>query len=235
MSDDVAFRLWLGWRTAQLHSDSGWADFKKSLAETFIPATWEIMEHYKLLTYVPSIFSPSGVEGLPEEVALLCYATKNDYEISKNEVLGRSYRVMHQAIFEFQQDNRVSKAGWCDKVGNEKPYLGPRRKDGKSFNDPDASIHVMSLYSAEQALSPQDVAGVLSALADHVAVWVQHKYAVIWTASSAPLDENQIRAKFAEAIPSSRIVAFHIAGSAPQIDQKVGIPVSDDHSWHFRR
>ncbi len=233
MSDHVAVRLWLGWRTTQSQSDSDWGAFKKSLAETFIPATWEIMGNFKLKAYVPSIFRPSGTSGLPEEIALLCYETKRDYEESKNTILGRSYRTMHQAIFEFKHAGRASKANWCGTSENDMPYIAAAKSTGKQFDDPGALIHVLLLSTPAQTASLSIIMDIFSEQRGDIAVWIQKEFTALWVVSSTALDKNQISAELSKKISGVQLVVFHCAAPAPPIDQQRGLPVVEDQSWHF--
>lgn len=238
MSDDMPVRLWLGWRALQSpQADSDWSDFKRNLAETFIPATWQIMKEYKLQIYVPSIFSASENGEYPEEVALLCYHTKNDYDTSKNHILGRSYRIMHRAIFNFNGTDRVSTAKWCAQVGNDGPQLKPTKNGGLRFSDPNASIQVLMLSTPKNFPSSEKIFDALSNHNGNIAIWQKPNFTVIWIASSRVLNESDIGKNFYNLIyqADAKIEAFHNAEIPPPIDQLNGIPIAENKSWHLCR
>jgi hypothetical protein len=233
---DLAVRLWLGWRSNELlNADKGWEVFKKNLAHTFIPATWEIMKGYKLNTYVPSIFLPLSIDGFPEEVALLCYQTKEDYDASNDQILGRSYRIMHRAIFEFREKDRVSTAKWCAEGGEDVPILKSAANGGALFNDSNSIIHVALLSTPKGDLSAQKILDRLSHYPGNIAVWHRPRYCVVWLAASETLDQTDIETIVKNTDSEVIIKAFHKAVSSPEIDQEKGIPVVENHSWHFSR
>lgn len=234
MSDDAAVRLWLGWRAGHIaSSESGWKSFKKSLAETFIPATWEIMSGFGLRTYVPSVFSPTGADGLPEEVALLCYSTEQAYEASKASVVGRAYAVMHRALFEFDAAVRKSKAAWAGSQDPDKPTLRAAAGGGKRFEDAGAVLHVLLLACREHAPSVQAIAGALAGQTGSLAIWCQPRFALVWIAAAEPLDQTVVCAPVLASLPGASVAAFHQAVAAPAIDQLRGVPAVDRQSWHF--
>lgn len=235
MSSTAAFRLWLGWRASHLVTrEGGWGEFKKSLAETFIPATWEFMTKFGLCTYVPSILSDSSATGWPEEVALLCYESKESYGASKDTVLGRSYSSMHRAIFEFDVADRRSKSGWAESLGADKPTLWSANVEGARFEDLGAHVHVLVLSSPGRLPSIQSIAEVMAGKDRSVAAWCQLGFAVIWVAAKDPMAQDEMCAPLLKVLQGTSVSAFHRATSAPPIEQRSGIPVVEQHSWLFR-
>lgn len=231
MSTEI--RLWLGWRTAAYMTEAaGWKRFTDHLAQTFVPATWEVMSDFGLRAYVPSIFSPSEPPYLPDEVALLVYESKAKYAESKSMVRGRGYSVMHAALFDFTTPGRGSKSDWAvaDAVaGGTSPTLRLTAPGDPGFDDPAALVHVLLLRSSG-TLTATKVLDALSGIPGQLAVWCQPGFAVVWIATRQPLDE----ATLTQALPAkAQVVAFHRARPAPPIEQKTGVPPGDRLSWHF--
>ncbi|MDO8336163.1 MAG: hypothetical protein Q7T74_05295 [Candidatus Saccharibacteria bacterium] len=239
MINELPVRLWLGWRRLKsIPTESDWEDFKANLSETFIPATWEFMKEYKLQTYVPSIFHASGDRGNPEEVALLCYLSKEDYDKSKMHFMGRSYRIMHQAIFNFDGADRVSTAKWCGPVGSEGPQIKKAKNGCIRFSDPNASIHVLMLSTPTNCLSSNQLFDALSNHHGDVAIWQKENFIIVWIASPRIFNESEIGEQFYQLLIYScaTLVAFHSAEkfSFP-VDPHIGIPKKENKSWHFFR
>lgn len=234
MSADEQVRLWLGWRARHLTgASSGWQSFTKSLASTFIPVTWEIMTRFGLRTYVPSVFSAADGAGPPDEIALLCYRTRADYEASRATVLGRAYGAMHRAVFEFDIAGRRSKADWADAPDANGPVLRRAIDGGMRFDDADAVVHVMLLSSPGERLATPALLAALTDQRGSVAVWCESGFAAVWIAAPGAQDVNVFSDPVLQEFPHATVAAFHCAQPAPPIDQKFGLPVLDQHSWHF--
>ncbi|MCA3124020.1 MAG: hypothetical protein ING90_15325 [Rhodocyclaceae bacterium] len=115
------FRVWVGWRVPSLRNPGGWSRFLEALSKTFIPATWMVMRRYGLKSYVPSVTRPDLPHGCPEETALLVYESREAYEVSRTTVGGRSYGLMHGAVFEMPSPSR---SAWAEQWTG----AGPGRK-----------------------------------------------------------------------------------------------------------
>ncbi len=236
MNDAPAVRLWLGWRAGHLSgTGEGWNGFREHLAQTFVPATWEVMQRFGLETYVPSVFEPSGAHGLPEEVALLRYASRRAYNSSKSTVAGRGYAVMHRAIFDFDTLGRKSKSGWADEsAGDDAPALRQAALGAVSFGDADVVVHVLLLSTPDRTASSQAVMRALTGQPGSVAAWCQPGFAVVWLAASGVQDEPALSRTLLDEVPGSRLAAFHVAVDAPPIDQANGVPLSRQQTMLFR-
>lgn len=230
MNNDLEYRVWLGWHAA----GTSWDSFKRSLAETFIPATWEVMPEYGLRLYVPAVFSAVDARGLPEEVALLGFTAKADYDRSKDTVKGRSYRALHGAVFAFDRDGgHLSRSDWAGAPTDGKPSWRAAAAGGASLSDPAATVQVVLLSTPGSQAPVDEVLAVLGADGGAAAAWAQVGFTVAWVASSAPLDAVALTNALQAAVPKSEVVAVHRAVPAPVIDQKTGIPQVEQRSWHF--
>lgn len=239
MTDEQDIRLWLGWRAGHLvKQPDGWERFKKDLAETFIPITWQVMPRFGLTCYVPSIFSATPGAGSPEEVALLCYRTKQDYQRHRSEVVGRAYSTLHSAVFEFgtAAPGRISRSGWAGTPADGKPTLLAASAGGPTFADPSTTVHVVLLnIAAGQTPATQSLLAPLAGQTGSIALWCQPGFALIWIAGAAALDVQAICQDLAAAVPGGSLAAAHRATPAPAISEADGIPVADRTSWHFHR
>jgi hypothetical protein len=233
----TSVRLWLGWRAVPYaKNDDGWDRFVTHLSATFIPATWQVMRAYGLLTYVPSVLSADPGTGLPEEVALLCYTTPEAYDSSKKTVAGRSYSVMHEAIFDCATDGRHSRAYWA-KPGVEEDDKPARRlplADGLDFDDASVRIHMLVLrHPGATALRPQQLWQALSAQRGGLAAWCKRGYSVLWVASDVVLQEGELVPQLIGLAEGSSVAAFHLARPTPVVDEAIGLPRVEQASWHF--
>lgn len=232
----TSVRLWLGWRSEPyVKKVDGWDRFVTHLSATFIPATWQVMRAYGLLTYVPSVLTAASASGLPEEVALLCYSTTEAYESSKKTVAGRSYSVMHGAIFDIGTVGSRSKADWAstDVEGN-KPARRMPLVGGLDFDDPLAKLHIVVLrHPGTATLRPQQLWQALSEQRGGMAAWCQLGYSVLWVASDVALQEEDLVPRLLAVLEGSSVFAFHFARPAPPVEEAVGLPRVEQASWHF--
>jgi hypothetical protein len=227
-----AVRLWLGWRSPAYGGDTGWANFVKELAQNFIPVTWEAMAHFNLRAYVPSVLSPTADTGLPEEVALLCYASVADYDRQKLTIAGRCYRLLHRVPF-----GPASTSGWAVAgAADSKPSLRTAAAGGRHFDDPTATVHFVALtHPAGAALGSSTVSNALSDHAGAIALWCLKGRTLVWIAASGPLDRQATVAPLLALAPGSQCRSWHVAKPAPALDQANGVPITEQSSLHFSR
>ncbi|MBL8484956.1 MAG: hypothetical protein JNJ60_22360 [Rhodocyclaceae bacterium] len=235
MTEFGDIRLWLGWRKRSLvEAADGWGRFKLSLAQNFIPATWQVMTGFGLKVYVPSILSGSIEDGLPDEVALLGYSSRAQQEAGMQTETGRRYGAMHREIFEFGNTARKSRSGWAQAPTPLQPSLRASSPGAAGFFDPCASIYVLLLASPGRLPSSEAILAVMSAQPGSLALWCQPGFAVIWLAVSGHLQADGIRATLRAALPDATLAALHHADAAPQIGPNQPLPMVEQHSWHFR-
>lgn len=96
-----AVRVWRGFRSEKYISDQ--QKFANQLGAVFIPITVQLLEPLGLLAYIPTFIS-SGIDAVPDEIALVFYETQDDYySITRNTVVGRAYGMLHGNIFNFKK------------------------------------------------------------------------------------------------------------------------------------
>jgi hypothetical protein len=227
-----AVRLWLGWRSPAYGGDAGWANFVKELAQNFIPVTWEAMAPFELRTYVPSVLSPTGNTGLPEEVALLCYASVGDYNRQKLTIAGRCYRLLHRVPF-----GPASTSGWATAGAPDgKPTLRAATAGGRHFDDPAATVHFIALtHPSDASLGNQQVLDALATQAGALALWCLEGQTLVWIAASGPLDRQATVAPLLALAPGSQCLSWQVAKRAPALDQESGVSIAEQSSLHFSR
>jgi len=226
----AAVRIWLGWRAPDYAND--WPGFVKQLGLNFIPVTWEAMQDFHLRTYVPSVLSASKATGLPEETALLCYDTVDDYRRQADTIAGRCYRLLHRVLF-----SRSSLSDWAvPNAAPGKPALRPASGAGRHFDDPLALIHFIALsHPAGATLTTQQVWSALPSQTDAAAAWCRPGQTLVWIAASQALDRQQTTAALQAQAADSDCRSWQVARPAPKLDQIQGVPVSDESSLHFSR
>ena len=232
----TAVRLWLGWRAEPYaKNDAGWNRFTAHLAATFIPATWQVMRAHGLLVYVPSVLHAAPGAGLPEEIALLCFATPEAYDSRKKTVAGRSYSMMHEALFDFSTAGRLSKSGWArSDAQDDQPARRPPTVGDLDFDDATALLHMVLLrHPGAAALRPAQLWQALSGRRGGMAAWCQPGYTTLWIAADAALAESELATPLLALLAGSSTAAFHQARPAPQIDEASGVPLIEQASWHF--
>lgn len=231
-----AVRLWLGYRAEQYSvGAAGWTKFVKQLGLNFIPATWEAMAPFQLRTYVPSVLSPSGTTGLPEEVALLCYASVADYNRQEVTIAGRCYRLLHSLLFKFEA-KKFSVSDWAVAgAAPGSPSLRPAA-GGKRFEDAQAVIHFIALTHPATTLNAQNVWTALPDQNGDLAAWCRPGQSLIWIAATKPLDQQQTVSPLLALAAGSACNSWHVAQAAPTpLDQEHGVVIQEQSSLHFHR
>jgi hypothetical protein len=95
-------RVFVGYKLADLSRD----DFYRELGNTFMPGTPYMQAPLGLNSYLPAVLDPSGMthinasETIPDEVALIGYASLAIYQLARGESLRRRmYTHSHRAVF----------------------------------------------------------------------------------------------------------------------------------------
>jgi hypothetical protein len=79
------------------------ADFFREMGETFIPGTPYMQVPLGLYAYLPAVLDVEQDSGLPDEVALIVYASMDIYlEALRNSLRRRIYTHAHTAVFDMQ-------------------------------------------------------------------------------------------------------------------------------------
>lgn len=218
-------RVWRGWRLDTLTP----AKFQAAMAETFIPATAQVMPEYGLRCYIPGVLEAAQVAGLPcpDEVALLFYVDRKSYDLHRETVAGRAYGLLHQAAFRFgaggagapssssevasvvgQSPTEPSRARWRQPVG-----------DGPSLRAPQSAV----LFAMIGLQTPSsDPTRWLAALPDadaETVLLLDRALLLLWLARPAKdtIDEaRQLLARMLDAAGTpGTVLACHVARDLP--------------------
>lgn len=92
-----AVRVWRGFADRHLSRDT----FLRHLREVFIPLTPQQQAPFGLTAYLPTILPADKPEGVPDEIALVFYRSREAYQGAKRATGGRAYNLLHAAVFDF--------------------------------------------------------------------------------------------------------------------------------------
>jgi hypothetical protein len=95
-------RVWRGY--ASVERD----EFERTLADTFIPVTVQMMEPLGLRAYLPALLPKH--ETLPDEIALVFYKSQAAYTATRNTPIARVYGPLHKTIFRMSADGGAPKS-----------------------------------------------------------------------------------------------------------------------------
>jgi len=90
-----AVRVWRGFRLGSLGSQ----DFLTALGSIFIPATAQLQSLHGLTAYLPTVMPLDKPSGVPDEVALVFYRTRQAYDDTELTVPGRACSSLHSTVF----------------------------------------------------------------------------------------------------------------------------------------
>ncbi|WP_075187948.1 hypothetical protein [Teredinibacter haidensis] len=119
-------RVWRGFRSERYQSK--YNDFVKILGNVFIPATVQQMGPVGLQAYFPALI-PEDTGNLPDEVALVVYASAGSYSAAtKSSVSGRAYGMLHGSVFNFSETSGRGRSSsnfpqlWAGALHEGQPY-----------------------------------------------------------------------------------------------------------------
>jgi hypothetical protein len=90
-----AVRVWRGFRRGSVAPQ----DFLTALGSIFIPVTAQLQSLHGLTAYLPTVMPLDRPGGLPDEIALVCYRTRQAYHDSKLTAPGRAYASLQSTVF----------------------------------------------------------------------------------------------------------------------------------------
>ncbi len=235
MSEHYELRAWLGWRK----SDSGgapsdWQAFLDRLGNHFLPATWQVMSRFGLLSYLPTIFSDTDdaeTIAWPDEIALLAYRSREEYAKHKDDDHGRKYGKSHREIFNFTAGVRQSKSEWVEPEAGTGPCRRPPKQDGPHFADADAQLSVL-LIGAPVRMKSADLLAVSAEVSGEAVAWCMRGFGVLWLASARDLTKQSITDPLLQAWPDAKVQSWQVAKPVHQVAAE-GLTVSDNTSWQF--
>jgi hypothetical protein len=97
-----AFRVFRGYKRPDL-TESG---FLAELGAVFMPGTPLMLRDLGLAAYLPAIVPATGMGDVPDEVAIIAYASRDAYGRARNEsVTGKLYTHTHLAVFDMARSH----------------------------------------------------------------------------------------------------------------------------------
>jgi len=239
------FRVWVGWRLQSMRDGSGWNRFLDALSNTFIPATWMVMRRYGLTSYVPSVMRADPPHGCPEETALLVYESRAAYDEHRNAVGGRSYSLMHGAVFE-SGDPSPSRSAWAETW----PWTGKARRldvwvwqvaDGDwSLTDKAAQVvFVLVGHAAAGRPTAEALYRSLNHTGGQVVLCTAETFTAAWIATRPGADHAAFGTALAAAgFTSAQVQAAHVTRAVDIAEDyfkgtKGSVPVKEDETLRF--
>jgi hypothetical protein len=119
-------RVFGGYKLPSMSSD----DFFQELGQTFMPGTPGMLAGLGLAAYLPAVLDLDPALGLPDEVALIIYASRDVYAAARNTVQGRMYTHSHAGVFDMAR----SRGQWAGPVDQPEQLAGTDRWSWYAFN-----------------------------------------------------------------------------------------------------
>jgi hypothetical protein len=116
----TALRVFRGLKLPQMED----AAFLENLGNAFMPGTPRLLQEYGLAGYLPAVLPRvEGVQGLPDEVAIIAYSSREKYQEVRNEtVVGRMYTYTHFAVFDMQNSRSQEPAPLGSATGDIRAF-----------------------------------------------------------------------------------------------------------------
>src|SRR5687768_431106 len=93
----LSIRVFAGYQLPALTREA----FYKELSDTFMPGTPFMLAPLGLSAYVPAVLDLDPAAGMPDEVAIIVYASVDAYNAARRESLqGRMYTHSHAGVFD---------------------------------------------------------------------------------------------------------------------------------------
>ena len=176
-----AVRVWRGFRVEELAP----ATFREKLGTIFIPSTVQFQARLGLTAYLPTVLPEDKPDAVPDEIALVFYASQDAYRDTFKTLGGRAYAELHKPVF-----SPRSKSGFPVKLDAalepDTPYhlfdnaadwqygtckvLVGGRPDGQDAGEFRAAVQEWLMQ--ERARTPQGPDGaIVCAAADYLIYW----------------------------------------------------------------
>jgi hypothetical protein len=211
-------RVWRGWK----RDDVGDSAFIDGLRSPFVPATWQVMQHYGLMCYVPSALQ-GGDGALPNEVALLFYTSKDDYESHKAVWIGKRYSSMHSELFRFGDAGKPNSTSAEGQPPDSPPTQAPAKPPAWWRRNSDAGqmLWANTAPAAFVALTPgpanKDPTPWFAALghtADEAIVFLDRAFVLVWLAGAGAAEPMALAHRLAGSLGGT-VVCAHAVNAQP--------------------
>lgn len=233
-------RMFSGYRLPSLDR----AKFFDELGRTFMPGTPAALAELGLAAYLPAVLDLEPERALPDEIALIVYASRNVYTTARSTVRGRMYTHSHAGVFDMarsggqwpgsidepQQSNDTGQWSWCvfdrdidwQRGSTRVLFLG-----GEPTNRP--------LQTALQEAARHSVQLLTHAAVDQALFLSATNYAAIWLHGTQPPDIDPVAAGF---VPPGMQLLRDMNTQVmlmPNLDETFPITGAGAYSFHFVR
>lgn len=99
----AATRIFRGYARQDLQE----AAFLKELGEVFMPGTPWMLRDLGLAAYIPALVPRGAEQDVPDEVAIIAYASEERYEARDQTLTGRLYGHTHRGVFDMARSHSV--------------------------------------------------------------------------------------------------------------------------------
>jgi len=220
-------------------------EFYKQLEATFMPGTPHMLQPLGLAAYLPAVFDLPPEAGLPDEVALIVYASLSAYQGARNESLsGRMYTHSHAGVFDMTRsrgqwpgsfsnpDKQAGTERWCWSA-HDQPIewqYGTTRVVGLEGTPAQGEMQEAMLRTSQEALPKLTAAGV-----DQAIFVAAPGFCVVWLHSALPalVDLGQLGL-----LPSGIQIARDltaVAAPMPRLYEPVSITGPSAFTFRFVR
>lgn len=237
----ASIRVFAGYRLPALARE----DFFRELGQTFMPGTPCMLAPLGLAAYLPATIDPEPDSGLPDEVALIVYASSSAYEAARRQSLeGRMYTHSHAGVFDMTR----SRGQWPGSVAAPDKQSGSERwcwtASDRAVDWQQGSTRVLVIAPAPGAppqrafqetlhsRAPAAVESLTRAGADQAIFLAAPGYATLWihgpTAESTRIAE-------ADWLPEgARLVRDLMSRPVPMPTRSEGVQIAGAEAFCFR-
>jgi hypothetical protein len=110
-------RMFAGYRSMERDK------FFEELGQSFMPGTPAALAELGLAAYLPAVLDLDTEQGLPDEIALIVYASRDVYTAARSTVRGRMYTHSHAGVFDMAR----SRGQWPGTVDQPEQLQGTDR------------------------------------------------------------------------------------------------------------
>lgn len=233
-------RVFAGYRLPLLSRD----DFFRELGQTFMPGTPGMLTQLGLAAYLPTVLDLDPTLSLPDEIALIVYASRDVYTTARSTVQGRMYTHSHAGVFEMAR----SRGQWAGPVDRPDQLTGTDRWSWYAFDCridwQQGSTRIVfltgnpsggNLQESLQAATRNGRQALIEAGVDQAYFLAATNYAAIWLHGPKPPDIDIARTGF---VPNGMTVARDLPAQAvamPNLTETCSITGASAFSFQFVR
>ena len=232
-------RVFAGYRLPSLARET----FFKELGDTFMPGTPYMLAPLGLAGYVAAVLDLDPALGLPDEVALIVYASVDAYRAARQDSLqGRMYTHSHAGVFDMAQsrgqfpgsesapDKLAPSDRWAWAAFDDALVDWQRGSTRLVFVD--GAPKTGSMQDAVLAATKAARSGLATAGVDQLIVLTGPKYAAMWLHSAERLAQDSAGLKI---VPEgARVQRDLVATPVPIRTGAEGVPIGGPAAFSFR-